>query len=141
MNGRTNLIEIKREGDLVAICFKPEDDHRLHRRWINANDAWAIGLVLSGSAPEQQLNFVTAMFTLQVEKQPHLGWLMMAGVRGGRSRRLTACIRDGAIARLGAILMKVSGPILRGEAGRCWTYRCPVNHFYIDRQVGAGMSA
>lgn len=134
MNGTTNLIDMKRDGTDVLIDFRPSDGLVSQRRWIRAQDAWALGLLLTSEAPPNVLDFKTDWLSLQIENNPHrLAWLSMTGIRGGQTRRLTACLKDGALARVGAALLELSGPALLGRSIGRMTICRRVSHFYLAR--------
>ena len=138
-----NLIVIEHDDTDVLVCFKPRCwSLEPQQRWINASDAWALGLLLTSEAPSQALRLDTEWLSVAVENSPYkIAGLSMTGIRGGQTRKLTACLKDGALARVGDALLEVSGALLLKRTPQRAIIRRSVSHFYMHRDRDISMAA
>lgn len=131
-----NIIEMKIVGESIAITFQPEIEAWTATRHITAQDAYNLGLLLTGGTFPFALNFeVEAGVALQIENDPYdRAWLSILNRDGYEACDLVACIESDTIREIGSGLIHlheiVDGTISRRSKRP--TYHLEVEHFYLD---------
>lgn len=131
-----DIIEMKIVGESIAITFRPGKEAWTQTRYINAQEAFALSLLLTCDAPDVALNFETKSgVALQIENYPHSrAWVSLRSPLGENEPDITACLEDEAGGRLGSRLNTLHRAVLWGRSAEFERTTCsqPVTYFYRD---------
>lgn len=132
-----NIIEMKIVGENIAIAFQLEIKAWTATRHINADEAYDLGLLLTGGTFPFALNFeVENGLALQIENHPYdRAWLSMFRDDDVDEReRVVVCVEGDTIRELGSNLIHLHDIVVGATSRRSKrpTYRLLVEHFYLD---------